>query len=75
MIEEWLTAEERQLCAQLRCWPRYYLKFKEQVVQECKQRGFFEPAMGDQLLQIDAARTGKVVEFLVSCGYVTAAAH
>jgi len=66
-----LSAEEQDLCRQIRMNPQSYIAAKATIVRECRKRGDeISRKQARDLLKCDINKTGKIWDFLVRHGVI-----
>lgn len=66
-----LLQGERDLCSNLRIYPKAYFLMKDILLRAYVSRGFLTPSMAKSLLKdIDGAKATKVYEFFYEAGWV-----
>lgn len=67
---ELLSAKEVELCSTLRIMPRHYLNIKNTLIREACRAGFLRSNLPNQLVQVEAEKTGRIYDFFVTCGWI-----
>lgn len=67
---ELLNPRERELCAQIRLFPKQYLSIKETLISEYNRRGGLRRLHARSLVKIDVNKTGRVYDYLFSAGWI-----
>ena len=67
-----LTEMELELCSTLRLLPAHYLVIRDTIVRESIRLGYLSAVDANALLNIDIRKTGRLYDFFVSAGWVTA---
>lgn len=66
-----LSADEQELCSQLRLMPRSYTAIKDAVMKEAiRQGGSMKKKAAREVARIDAGKGGRLFEFFVHSGWV-----
>jgi transcriptional adapter 2-alpha len=60
------------LCSTLRLLPAHYLVIRDTIVRESIRLGYLSAVDANALLNIDIRKTGRLYDFFVSAGWVTA---
>ena len=67
-----LSEDEKQLCTNLRLFPRAYLSVKDIILKEYAQNGSIKRKAVRSLLKIDSNKAGRIFDFFLEMGWITA---
>ncbi|KAJ2664667.1 Transcriptional adapter ada2 [Coemansia sp. RSA 1200] len=70
-----LADAEKELCSQLRIFPRPYLVVKQTLLSEYARTGSLRRLRARELIRIDANKTSRIYDFFVQSGWIKAPDH
>ncbi|GIL78337.1 hypothetical protein Vretifemale_7772 [Volvox reticuliferus] len=67
---ELLGSRERELCAAQRLLPCHYLALKDMLLRDCEKNGAITKTEARTFFRLDPARSVRIYELLVACGWI-----
>ncbi|GLI66472.1 hypothetical protein VaNZ11_010315 [Volvox africanus] len=67
---ELLGSRERELCAAQRLLPCHYLALKDMLLRDCEKNGAITKSEARTFFRLDPARSVRIYELLVACGWI-----
>ncbi|KAJ3269214.1 Transcriptional adapter ada2 [Borealophlyctis nickersoniae] len=67
---ELLLNNEKELCSNLRIFPKAYMVIKETILREYAAKGFMKRRQARELIKIDVNKTSRIYDFFVEMGWI-----
>ena len=67
---ELLTQGEKDICSQLRIYPKAYLMIKDAILREYASKGFLKMGQAKSLVKLDEVKLGRLYSFWCENGWI-----